>query len=157
MHLVLDQNFPFQVTGISWPRDLQLTPLARLASHLIRDYDDWQVLDELAHRGDVDGFITNDADMLNLPTETVVLRDTHLILVVTDHVGHDPLRATGLLMVHLPTILKQPVGKPNIYILRPGQLTPTSPDVQVNKIASRQGVPPPHLIAQERRRIGRGG
>jgi hypothetical protein len=155
MHLVLDQNFPFQVTGIPWPQALQITPLARLAPHLTKNVDDWQVLDELAHRGDVDGFVTNDADMLNLATEMVVLRDTRLILVVTAQVGHDPLRATGLLMAHLPTILNQPLGKPTIYVLRPGPLTPLSPDTQINKVAGRLGIPPPHLISEERRRIGR--
>lgn len=153
MHFVLDQNFPWHVTQLPWPSNVQITPLMTLASHLTVNFDDWQVMREFARRGDVDGFITNDADMLNLSTEMVILLRTQLTLVVTDGVGHNPLRATGLLMVHLREIAQKVSGKPEIYILRPANLRLTRPGEQINKIAARKQVPPNQLITEETKRI----
>jgi len=78
-----------------------------IAPHLADEPDDWRILIGLATRGDVDGFITNDDDMLELPEEMVALSRTRLTLVVTAGVGHNPLRASGLLMAYLPEIARR--------------------------------------------------
>ena len=103
-HFVLDHNFPWQVTDLPWPEHLRLTRLADYDASLIQHYDDWQVFDALNRRGDVDGFITNDAKILHLAREMVVLSRTRLALVVAAGVGHDPIRATGLVMLYLGQI-----------------------------------------------------
>ncbi len=149
MHFVLDQNFPIQATGLSWPPSLQLTRLAAIEPTLTGNHDDWEILLALQRRGDVDGFITNDADMLQLAKEMVVLARSRLVLVVTDGVGHDPIRATGLIMTHLQQIARNVTGRSQIYILRPGQLTPASPGTQINRIAQRLGIQPNILISQQ--------
>jgi hypothetical protein len=50
-----------------------------------------------------------------LPREVVVLSRTQLTLVVTEGLGHDPLGATGLLMLHLPRIARQDHPASRIY------------------------------------------
>jgi hypothetical protein len=111
---VLDQNFPIQATALPWPPDVVLSPLACIDPALTHDDDDWEVIRALGRRPGVDALITDDSHMLNLPTETVSLHDSGLILVVTDGVGHNPVRATGLLMVHLPKIARRPRGNNRI-------------------------------------------
>jgi hypothetical protein len=153
MHFVLDQNFPWHSIGVRWPASLQISQLASIEPHLTAGYEDWEVIRALAQRGDVDGFVTNDAKMLNQSTEMVVLFRSRLVLVVTDGVGHDPIRATGLVMVHLSEITKRVDGKPQVYVLRPGALHMVSPGQQVNKIAEQRRIQPNHLISEELKKI----
>ena len=153
-HFVLDQNFPWYVTQFPWPPPLKISRLAEIDPELTRDHDDWEILLALDRAGGVEGFITNDADMLQLPREMVALRSTRLALVVTDGVGHEPLRATGLLMVHLEEVARRLDGRPRIHVLRPRGLSPQTPDQQTNVLARRLNVPPNHLISEERARMG---
>lgn len=154
-HFVLDQNFPWHASAIQWPPTvLRISRLRDADPDLVEDVDDWQIFQTLDRRGDVDGFITNDAKLLNLPTEMVVLFRSRLTLVVTDGTGGDAVRATGLVMVHLLEIAKRTSGKPQIYILRPGRLQPVSPGVQINVLAERAKIPPNHLISRELTKIG---
>ena len=113
VHFVLDQNFPLYVTGFKWTRpDLQINRLSDIDAELTHDHDDWEVFRALDKRGDVDGFVTNDAKLLNLPTEMLAVHTTSLALVITESVGDQPIRATGLLMVHLETIADE---KPVVF------------------------------------------
>ena len=93
--------------GFPWPTDLVIRRLSDHAPDLVEAVDDWEVLVDLDKRGGVDGFITNDASMLVQPTEMVALSKTHLALVITEGVGHEPIRATGLVMVHLEEIARR--------------------------------------------------
>lgn len=152
---VLDHNFPIMITGIRWPPDLTLEPLHYYDERLIRDHADWQVLRELDRRGDVDGYISNDAKMLNLAPEMVALHLSGLTLVVTDGVGDDPLAATGLLMTHLIGLIareRQTRGA-RLYRLRPMDLGNQRENILqlLEKIAGRQNVQRDRLIAEERR------
>lgn len=127
---------------------MRVTGLSTLAPQLTTNYEDWEVLLELSKLGSVDGFITNDAAMLQQATEMVALSRTRLTLVVTDGVGHDAMRATGLVMVHLRQIASQ-VGQSRIFVLRPSALRPDTPGQQINKIASNLRTPPNQLISAE--------
>jgi hypothetical protein len=129
---------------------VRLSRLVDLAPELIRDHEDWEVLHGLNRRGDVDGFITNDAGMLELPREMVVLHDSGLTLIITDGVGHDPIRATGLLMTHLQEIAKRVTRRPQIFVLRPRPLQPIAPGTQLDKLAQRRNVQANRLISSER-------
>jgi hypothetical protein len=152
---VLDQNFPFYITGIPWTRpNLRVSRLLDIDPELTHDHDDWEVFLALGQRGGVDGFITDDAKLLNLPAEMVALHTTSLALVVTDGVGHQPIRATGLLMVHLETISNQLTGKPRICVLRPVNPQQTRPWDNLNRIADRRSISVNTLVDEERHRIG---
>ena len=154
-HFVLDHNFPWQVTKLPWPEHLRLTRLADYDANLIQHYDDWQVLDALSRGGDVDGFITNDAKILHLAREMVVLDRTRLALIVADGVGHDPIRATGLGMLYLGQITHRLSPRAQIFTLRPGDLGryQSSPARQINRLADHQNIAPPELIAREREQL----
>ena len=154
-HFVLDHNFPWQVTDLPWPEHLRLTRLAAYDANLIQHYDDWQILDALSRRGDVDGFITNDAKILHLARDMVVLSGMRLTLVVTDGVGHDPIRATGLVMLYLGQIVHRLSHRAQIFTLRPGDLGryQSSPAKQIDRLADHRNIAPPELIAREREQL----
>ena len=98
------------------------------------------------------GFITNDAGVLELAREMIVLSHTRLVLIVNVGVGHDPIRATGLLMVSLEQIARRYTGRPEIFRLHPVELNRNriTPGTQLNRIAARRHVPPNELISRER-------
>jgi len=158
MHFVLDQNFPHQATSLSWPPAIQVSHLRAVAPSLIADHEDWQIFLALAQRGDVEGFVTNDADILNSAREMVALSQTNLVLVVTDAVGHDAIRATGLIMVYLDQIARQMAApsskRPLIYLLRPGPVRPVAVDNQISKLAQREHITWSDLVRRERAIIG---
>lgn len=156
MHFVLDQNFPIQATGLPWPQGITLTRLYDLDRTLAANTEDWELLLALSKHSDVDGFITNDDKMLSLAREMIVLQRSRLKLVVTVGVGHDPVRATGLLMVSLPPIAQMAVAgrtQAEIYRLRPLELgkNVTKPGQHLDRIARVLGVEASRLIASERR------
>ncbi len=153
-HFVLDQNFPQQIVQLAWPPWLRVSRLAAIEPRLTANFDDWQVLLALNQRGDVDGFITNDAAILYLAREMVVLQRTTLALIIADKVGHDAIRASGLLMTHLTLIARGLNGKPQIHVLRPALVKPQTPGQQLNVIAQHSNIPPAHLIRTERAAIG---
>ena len=158
---VLDHNFPYQVVhGLDWPPYLTLTGLKDIAPHLIDERDDWRILLELARHGDVDGYITNDDDMLELPNEMVALTRTRLTLVATVAVGHNPIRATGLLMTYLPEIgkrtLNQSPRRATIYRLAAARVGGfmSSPGQRIDELARRRDTLPQRLVSETLRRIG---
>jgi len=84
-----------------------------------------------------------------------MLSRTQLTLVVTDGLGHDPLGATGLIMLHLPQIVKQTHPKPRIYVLKRSQLNLTNVRSTVDKLAQRIGTAPSDLMKRELVEIAR--
>ncbi|HXO19077.1 MAG TPA: hypothetical protein VOA87_04035 [Thermoanaerobaculia bacterium] len=89
-------------------REAELVPIRKIDPRL-RQMDDWKLLLSLYHLDDWDGMITADSNILNLPRELAVIHQTNLTLVVIERAGHDPIRAAGLLLVHLPTISRKTV------------------------------------------------
>lgn len=149
MHFVLDQNFPIQATGLPWPATISLTRLRDIDPALTRDHEDWQIFRALRDRGDIDGFITNDANLLDLPREMVMLYQTQLTLVVTKGMTGDPLGATGLLMLHLPEIARQNHPTPRIYVLSRPRLHLTKVRPVLEGFAAGAGIPIRQLLDQE--------
>jgi hypothetical protein len=146
--LVLDQNFPTNLlTRLPWP-DVQLIALRDLHPDLIRDHDDWEVLYELRARGGVDGFITGDANMLKLEKEMCVLHQSNLALIVCDDDRSDPFISTGLLMIHLPVIVRQlRRGTPQMWVLgRPKTKPPERPWGRIQQFADARGIAAQHLF-----------
>lgn len=153
-HFVLDQNFPWQTTGLDWPYDIRITPLPEIDPALTRDHDDWEVLLALNGLAGVDGFITND-NMLSLVRELVVLHRSHLTLVVAGEVGHLPIIATGLVMVYLPQIARTLSRRPEIYKLNAGAASTfrSRPYDRLQRMGNNIGVSADELILTELREI----
>jgi hypothetical protein len=110
VRFALDEDFPdtiLDALGIGVP-EAELVPIRHIDPRL-RQMDDWRLLLSLHHLQDWDGLLSTDARMLNLPRELAVIHQTRLTLVVVDQAGHDPIRAAGLLLVHLPAICRKTV------------------------------------------------
>jgi hypothetical protein len=118
----LDQNFPVPIVNVlrQYIVEAELVSLSSINPDLVRDTEDWQVLLALhKHPSHWDGLITTDAGMLRLPKEMAVLCQTKLTLVVAEGAGHDPVKATGLVLAHLPGICEK--TDPNVaqlWVLR---------------------------------------
>jgi hypothetical protein len=151
---VLDHNFPPLAVEVKWPPDLQLVPLTRFGANLA-NLDDWELLEELHRRGDASGLVTIDGRMLNQPKEMVALNRSRLTLIVTDGAGNNALRATGLLLVHLPAVLGHPAAPPRIFELRPGNLVQSSAGKRINALAVQRNATPPALIEEATREMER--
>jgi hypothetical protein len=153
-HYVLDHNFPFYVAQFLWPKAIIVSRLADVDRSLISNRDDWEVLLALDKRGDIDGFITNDARMLLQPKEMIALSRTALDLVITDGVGHEPLQATGLVMVHLERIAASASHESRIVVVRPAALRPRNAWEQINVIAQHLNVNVNSLVEVELASMG---
>jgi hypothetical protein len=161
LHFVLDHNFPYQVVhGLDWPPYLRLSALKDVAPDLIDEPDDWRILLALSAMGDIDGYITNDPDLLNGAEELVALTRTHLALVMTAGVGHNPLRASGLLMTYLSEIAKQVQNQTSrrvvIFRLSAARLGDfrSTPGQRLDVLAARKGKLPQNLVSETLRKIG---
>jgi hypothetical protein len=110
VHFALDEDFPDTIItalGIGIP-EAELVPIRHIDPRL-RQMDDWKLLLSLYHLGEWDGMVSTDSSMLKLPRELAVIHQTNLTVVAIEQAGHDPVRAAGLLLVHLPTICRKTV------------------------------------------------
>jgi len=102
----LDHNFPVPILSAlsaSIP-EAELVPIGHIDKRLT-DIEDWELLLALhLHPRGWDGLITTDTSLLSLPRELTVIMVCKLTIVAPVAAGHDPLRATGLLLTHLPYI-----------------------------------------------------
>jgi hypothetical protein len=108
VRFALDEDFPDTIIdafGLGIP-EAELVPVRHIDPRL-RQMDDWELLLSLHHLEDWDGLVSTDARMLNLPRELSVIHQTNLTLAIVEQSGHDPIRAAGLLLVHLPTICRK--------------------------------------------------
>lgn len=112
----IDHNFPVQIIGDVWPPDIELVRLADIDPQMI-EWEDWQIILELDRRGGFDGLISDDGDMLALRNEMVALSRTSLCLVIAHAAGHQPIKATGLLMIYLQAIMRSRPSGPSIFVL----------------------------------------
>jgi hypothetical protein len=138
----LDQNFPEPiVTALdNFIPEADLVPLRDIDPMLVEDIEDWQILLALHHHArDWDGLITTDNGILNLPREMAVVRQTLLTLVVAEAVGHDPIRATGLLFTHLSWICRETrPDQAQVWALRARNRPAFDPEYFLERIADHQ-------------------
>ena len=125
---------------------VELRELSAIDNQLTHDVEDWVILAELSRRGDIHGFITCDENMLRLPKELAVLRQTQLTMVVFSESGHDPLRATGLLLQHLPSIVARWEPIAQLWILRSTQKAAEDIDAYVARVADSGGISREQLL-----------
>jgi hypothetical protein len=138
----LDQNFPQPIVSAlsEFMVEAELVALAEIDERLI-DLDDWEVLLALHHHEqDWDGLLTTDTGMLSLPRELAALMQTRLTLVVAHAAGHDPLKATGLVLTYLPWIAAHTrPDEAQVWILRAANKPAEDPWKHLEKVASRKG------------------
>jgi hypothetical protein len=91
--------------------------------------------------------------MLQLTREMVALFNSRLALIVTRGVGDNPIRATGLLMVHLQEIARRLTERPQIFVLASERVQAISPGQQIDRLAARLKVASNVLISRERAAI----
>ena len=153
MRFALDQNYPLPIVAAlqEYMTEAELVALADIDS-VLTDIDDWQVLPSLHHHPlDWDGLITTDSGILSLPREVAVLLQTRLTLVVADAAGHDPLKATGLVLTYLPWIAAHSRrDEAQVWVLRARNQPPKDPWELIRKIADRRGVTPQTLYEAEK-------
>ena len=108
---------------------------------LLPKLQDWELLKALhQHERGWDGLITSDDSMLNLEKEMSVLTQTKLTLVVANGQGHNPIRATGVLLAHIDNICHQTLRtKAQIWNLNVSQKPAYQPWDELTKIAKRKG------------------
>lgn len=137
----LDQNFPTPLLEALRPfiREVDLVSVRDLDGRL-PELRDWELLLSLYHwRPRIDGLVTADSSMTSLPREMCVVAQTRLSLIVAAEAGHDPLKAAGLLLLHLPHICEQSrIDRAQIWSLRSIQRPPVKPHEYLERIAKRE-------------------
>jgi len=146
----LDQNFPQPIVdGLAeYIIEAELVPLVRIDEKLAT-LEDWEVMLALNHHQRAwDGLITTDANMLALPRELAVLMQTKLTLVVSKESGHDPIKATGLLLAYLPGICQQTEReRSQVWTLRAVQRPADDPWEKMEQLARRHATTASKLYA----------
>jgi hypothetical protein len=120
---VLDQNFPAPILSAAnldtWLPEFEIVSVREHDPRLSRDFEDWQVILGCSQTG-AEGFISDDAAMLDNPRVIAVVEQTKMTLVICAEIGHDPIAATGLLLAHLPRVAKRHRSdRPQIWKIRP--------------------------------------
>lgn len=115
LRFALDQNFPpFVLDVAEYFPDTELKPLRGIDPRL-SDLDDRRLIIYL-HQAGWDGLITNNYKMLWVPPEIAALVKSRIALFAVEGLGDDPLRATGAVLQHLPSILKRVTpGKAQVF------------------------------------------
>jgi len=139
----LDQNFPLPILNVlgRYMVEADLKPLFEIDPGLTRATEDWEIFLALhRHREHWDGLITSDSAMLRLPKEMSVLCQTKLTLVVAEGAGHDPVKASGLVLAHLPGICKLTnPQEAQLWVLRTTTRGHDDPWEHLKRIAESQG------------------
>lgn len=128
MRLPLDQNFPEPILKAlkPWMGDIELLPLRTIHPRL-PELDDRRLLIALSQLG-FEGLVTLNYKMLRNPSELAAVMKTKMTIFAVEGVGHDPIRATGALLLDLrPAVNKLREGGSGVYWLRPRTPTPHDP------------------------------
>lgn len=106
---VLDENFPQPILDEAlgkWVLDVDLRSIRVYEPRPVGGSDDWQVVLGLKQSG-AQALITCDDNMLFVPRVVAVIEQTRFTVVTCRAAGHDPVLATGILLAHLPRIIKR--------------------------------------------------
>ena len=137
----LDQNFPQPLVQAVQPylADVELVPIRSIDVRLT-DAEDWEILVALHHHVRAwDGLVTTDSSMLNQARELAAVRQTNLTLVVAHDSGHDPIKATGLLLAHIDYVARETRSdRPQIWRLTARNRPGSDPWEQLEKLAQKQ-------------------
>ncbi len=152
LRLALDQNFPtplLQAVQQYLPADLQLTSVHRIDPALSELSD--RALFIALKQLDIDGLITNNYKMLDVPEELAAIVATKSVLVAVEGLGHDPIRAVGALLLELPGLAgRVRPGVSNVFRLTYRRRIPEDAWHYLSIAAERRGVTAQELWAEVR-------
>ena len=137
--LALDQNFPEPILRAldDFVVDVRLVPLREIHRSL-PTLDDRQLLIAL-HQLGWTGLVTNNYRMLKNPKELAAILKTKITVFAIDGVGHDPIRATGAVLLDLPGALKRiEPDRAQVFWMRPRNPQPDDPWKLLQTAASHQ-------------------
>lgn len=137
--LALDQNFPEPILRSLEDVivDIRLVPLRGIDPRLPK-LDDRDLIIALHQLGHV-GLVTNNYKMLRNPRELAAILKTKLTVFAIEGIGHDPIRATGALLLDLPGALKRmKASGAQVFWLRPRNPPPRDPWQLFQEAARRQ-------------------
>jgi hypothetical protein len=117
--LALDANFPEPILAALdvFIVDIELIPLLKIDPQL-RDLDDRPLILALRQEG-FDWLVTNNYRMLRNPSELAAIIKARINVFAIEGTGHDPLRATGALLLDLPGAVRRASGKGEVFWSRP--------------------------------------
>lgn len=148
MRLPLDQNFPEPIlTALEpWMGDIQLVPLRKIDPRL-PELDDRRLLIALKQLG-FEGLVTLNHKMLRNPRELAAVLKTGVTVFAVEGVGHDPIRATGALLLDLrPAVNAVQAGRSGVFWLRPRAPKPRDPWDLFKEAAEKRNEDAEHLYA----------
>jgi hypothetical protein len=105
----LDENFPQPVLREAIDKfvlGIEIVLLVDLDPSFLGAYQDHELIATLAKRG-VEGLITCDDNMVDRSEVLDAIEQARFSVVTCRRVGDDPVRASGLLLVHLPDVAKR--------------------------------------------------
>lgn len=146
LRLALDHNFPLPVVTALRPSiaGVSLESVSEIDARLPLA-DDWQVILALSQKG-YDGLVTQDAKMLNLAKELLVMEQTKLTVIAIESTGHHPVAATGILLAHLDRLrLRIDRLRPQVWRLNVKLGSSEHPGTYLNKVAKHSHVSPADL------------
>lgn len=153
MEIPLDHNFPQPILNClrEFVADVELRPL-RDIHPVLTELDDRQLVLALDKLG-FSSLITSNYKMLQNPRELAAVMKTHMTVFAIEGVGHDPLRATGALLLDLPGAVARMSaggGGGGVYWLRPRNPRPKTPWELFMRAAKHQNADPNELYADLR-------
>jgi hypothetical protein len=120
LRLAFDQNFPLSLIeqiADFLPETLELASLQQIDPRLTT-LDDRPLIIALSQMG-WRGLITNNYRMLYQPHEVAAIVATKSVVVAVRGLGHDPLRAAGVLLLELPGLEDRLIAdRANVFLLR---------------------------------------
>jgi hypothetical protein len=105
----LDENFPQPILREAIDKfvlGIEIALLVDIDLSLLGAYQDHELIAELARKR-IDGLVTCDDSMVFRPEVLEAIERFGFTLVTCRRVGDDPVRASGLLLVHLPDVAKR--------------------------------------------------
>lgn len=139
IELPLDHNFPEPILNAvsPWINEVNLIPIRHINVQLA-ELQDRQLLIALYQLG-YSGLVTNNYKMLHNPAELAAVIKTKLSVVAIQGLGDDLVRATGALLLYLPSIVRAlESGRHGVFRLRPRTPQPENPREIFRKIAMRR-------------------
>ena len=147
----LDHNFPptILVALTEYIPEALLVPIGEIDARMPL-LEDWQVLVALMHHSRKwTGLITNDGDFASEPREIAALIQTKLAVVIAEAAGHDMIKATGLLLAHLPGMCRRLVpGTAQLWQLRSADRSHQKPRDVFNRVAHHRKREPAALLRE---------
>ncbi len=149
VRLALDHNFPTPILAAlaEYIIDIELVPLPQI-DHRLPTLDDRELVIAL-HQLGYPGLVTNNYKMLKNPRELAAIIATRLTVFAIEGVGHDPIRATGALLLDLPGALqKLDTRKAQVFWMRPRKPRPENPMDLFKRAAGHQNRDPAEFLLE---------